>query len=154
MGHCIHAIVARLDVTKKIRGDFPQLLCAHLPQDFGLIPIEAEFVDSVTSSTVPQNTEEFMLLTPGFHAALIELSRLGRIAYVETEYFGGSGCQGAAVYEGRRVVVEPSWKDEAINNALQMLGATRSRGRDEFDSLSLSLYRDNDDWREAALASG
>jgi hypothetical protein len=114
-----------------------------------------------------------MLLTDGLHDLLLDLSRFGPLAYIETEYFGGTGGQGAVVYSGREVVMGPEWHDSGpISRALGLIGVKRRPvgGRfstlglralgligvkrcpvgDRFSALGLGAYRSNDDLIDAA----
>ncbi len=116
-----------------------------------------------------------MLLTAGFRGLLAELSRSGRLAYIETEYFGGTGGQGAAVYEGGAEIMPPTWAESGvINRALGLLGvgglSTHSHSAllgfirrslrvlgipfgipiDAFAEIRLSEFRNNDALVEAA----
>ncbi len=74
------------------------------------------------------------------------------MAYVETDYFGGVGGQGAAVYSDRQVIMEPEWGESgSINRALKMIGVKRNLLGDRFSALGLGAYRSNDDLTDAAM---
>ena len=151
MGHCIQALVATLDTAEHLRAAYPQLPCVAARQGFGILPIDAEFIDSVAEARPPQSTDTFMLLTDAFRDFLRDLSRLGCVAYIETEYFGGAGGQGAAVYSDRQVIMEPEWGESGqINRALKMIGVNRDLLGDRFSALGLDTYRSNEDLIEAA----
>jgi hypothetical protein len=50
-------------------------------------------------------------------------SRQGMLMYFETDYFGGLGCQGAAVFQHGELIFGPqSAKTGAINQGLKLLG--------------------------------
>lgn len=154
MAHCIQAIVTTAETADRLQRLHGLLPRVSAPQGFAIFPVDAEFVDSVTSARPPQNTETFMLLTDAFHDFLCELSRFGTLAYVETDYFGGIGGQGAVVYSNREVVVKPEWRDSGpINRALERLGVKRSLLGDRFSALGLDKYRSNDDLLAAAATT-
>lgn len=71
---------------------------------------------------------------------------LGRYALISTEYFGGTGEQHAAVYEGDEVLM-PATAD-GINAALRLLGVRRGLLTDEFDTIGLGQHRSFDDYFE------
>lgn len=71
-----------------------------------------------------------------------------RIAHVETSYFGGSGDQSAAVWDGGKKFFK-SGKQDSINQALAILGVVKDKGVDEFDTVGLGLYRANEDWENS-----
>ena len=111
-----------------------------------LIPVDADFIDSVVEAKPPQISDAFMLLTGPFREFLRELSRLGAIAYIETEYHGGAGGQGAAVYANGEIVMEPQWSASGeINRALKLLGVRRRLLGDQFSALGLGKFRCNED---------
>lgn len=147
MSHCIHGIVAKAAVANLICAEWPSLCPAALKQSFAFIPIEAEFIEAATGTHPPQSTETFILLSDELHGFLANLSRLGRFAYIETEYFGGAGGQGSALYEDGDVMTAPKWSAHSvINLSLAELGVVCQDGCDEFDSLMLGTHRDNDGW--------
>ena len=51
------------------------------------------------------------------------MSRVGAIAYVETEYHGDAGGQGSAVFQDGEMIGSPDWREsDAINDALLQIG--------------------------------
>jgi hypothetical protein len=120
-------------------------------QGFAILPVDADFIDSVTAARPARSTEKIVLLTAAFDNLLRRLSLLGPIAYIETEYFGGVGGQGAAVYSGGETVMEPEWQGSGpIDRALRLIGVKRLLLGDRFRALGLEEYRSNDDLVEAA----
>jgi hypothetical protein len=75
-----------------------------------------------------------------------ELSKAGRIAYVEAEYFGGTGTQANCLFEFGQPLAEPGVSEEAINEALRFLGVTAADGKDEFDTVDLGRNRGTEGW--------
>ncbi|MFT2720119.1 hypothetical protein ACMT4L_08965 [Deinococcus sp. A31D244] len=69
------------------------------------------------------------------------------MAYVEAEYFGGTGSQVAAVWDGGRVFWGPERRERGpINHALRLLGVHRTDSHDEFGSVGLDRHRHLEDW--------
>ena len=64
-----------------------------------------------------------------------------KLAYVETDYFGGVGTQAGVLYENGRISIEPRSGDGTINLLLKELGVWCRPGKDAFDSLNLGRYR-------------
>lgn len=145
MGHCIQAIVGASDVADAISVRFPQLPRVSTSAGFAIFPVDEVFVDSVAQA-IPQNTgAEFMLLTEGFREVLRSLSSLGTIAYIETDYFGGVGGQGAVVYSNGAEVMAPTWAEfGVINDALKRIGVPAPLGRSRFSIRALFQYRPKD----------
>jgi hypothetical protein len=152
MGHCIQALVVPPGIADRLQSSYPQLPRVVARQGFVILPVDTDFIDSVTETRPPQSTDSFMLLTDAFQDFLQGLSRLGPVAYIETEYFGGTGGQGAAVYADRRVVMKPEWGGSGpINRALKLLGVQRGLLGDRFSALGLGVYRSNDDLITASV---
>ncbi len=96
-----------------------------------------------------------MLLTDGFQELLLDLSRFGALAYIETDYFGSNGSQGAVVYSGREVVMKPEWSHSGpVDRALKLIGVKRGLVGDRFSAFGLGKYRSNDDLIDAASPTG
>jgi len=73
----------------------------------------------------------------------------GGLAYVETEYFGGSGGQSATAFVDGREAMAPQRArggGGAINQALRAIGVKRSVADDEFDTIGLGERRSMDDY--------
>jgi hypothetical protein len=76
-----------------------------------------------------------------------EVSSAGRVAYIETEYFGGIGEQAAAVWEDGRLIMPATLAPSGpINEALKLLGVQRTATQDEFDVAGLGRHRRTTDW--------
>ncbi len=72
----------------------------------------------------------------------------GSLAYVETEYFGGTGGQAATAFvDGHEVVAPQTAKGSGpINQALRRIGVTRTAANDEFDTIGLGERRTMTDY--------
>jgi hypothetical protein len=148
LGHFIQTIVAPESSARRLLDRWPKLSgCTHYGQHI-LFPIDAELIDAkITADTTPQESDEtFMLLTVGLHRLLTEISEDGILAYIETEYFGGQGGQGAMVIRDGQEIMPPEWSEsDTINKALRLLGLESSNAEDEFLMLGLGMARNNED---------
>lgn len=74
------------------------------------------------------------------------------IAYISTDYFGGSGNQSAKVFMNNKKILDQDdefdWRAKPINSALKLLGVERISGYDEFDTVGLGNFRSNEDFRK------
>lgn len=151
MGHSIQAIIANPTAVVGVRGALPGLASAPLHQGFVAFPVEADDVDAPVASGAASSADGFRILTGPFRDFLRELSRLGPLAYVETDYFAGSGGQGAAAYSAGTALMEPGWARRGpIDRALKRIGGRRRLLGDRFLALGLANYRSNDTLRAAA----
>jgi hypothetical protein len=72
----------------------------------------------------------------------------GSLVYFETEYFGGNGAQGAAVFrEGELIFGPQSGSFGPINQALAVVGVrVVPPASDEFETAGLHRHRHTEDW--------
>lgn len=154
MAHIISGIVASVKTFEATGPIFDNQQPATLAQGMVFIPLDDQNLDGILGSTDKETVGTFQYLTPALNAFLRSASRSGIIAYIETEYFGGHGFQGAAVYAQGAVLLEPEMaKGDVINRALNLLGVRVSkRHRDAFDAVGLGDYRSNGDFRREAIS--
>jgi hypothetical protein len=79
----------------------------------------------------------------------------GPVAYVEAEYFDGTGEQSAVLWDTGQVVLGRLHLAERasipavgtpISQALRRLGVTKGDHQDEFDAVGLGRHRNTEDW--------
>ena len=105
-----------------------------------------------TSENDMQTTEGFLFLTPAIALELKKYSlNNGKLAYIETDYYGGVGSQSAVLFEnGEKTICSVSdnsslsqlpmnMNEWPINSVLIALGVRKSL--DEFESINLDDYR-------------
>jgi len=150
MGHIINGIITSF----KYEGDLPNVI---LVGNYHLIPFENEYGKNYIEQTLKPYEE----LTKETRKILKELSFKGKCAYIETEYFGGSGVQISEAWENGQRIIGPlisfdgsqNYKmpegativEDSINETLRTIGIFKHEGKDEFDSVRLGDYRSNDD---------
>lgn len=148
MGHSIHAIVAPLGTADMISTYWPEVPRLNCDGGFVVFPVDADLIDAriAPEKTPMESGDEFMLLTVRFRKLLQSLSHDGQLAYVETEYFGGVGGQGALVVRNGVEIMPPTWNSfGAINEALELIGVKRRLVGDRFDAIGFGNVRRNDD---------
>jgi hypothetical protein len=149
MAHFVYAIVAANDVADRIHEDWPQLKRYDAGDSHSIFPVDREMIDQRLESddAPPQESETFIYLTDEFQNMLQDLSRHGKLCYLETEYFGGDGGQGACVYEHGNELMPPTWAESnTINDALATLGVESTDEYDAFDAVGLGAVRKNADF--------
>lgn len=148
MGHSISAVVLRGPFDPEAAARF-DLTAIPLTDDLTLFPLHARYTDFWAEKLgVLDQTDDVPLLNFAVvHHIVRHLAADPLFALVETNYFGGTGSQAAAVYRGASVVMPPEGTEIGrgpvgpINRALRALGVIAS-GRDEFDTVGLGRYRD------------
>lgn len=149
MGHSIAGFVARKELLREGTRHLTHAVIASLEQGFGLLPATDDLHDELGDGGAPH--DELWRLSNGLARLGAELSRGGPVAYVETDYFGGTGDQAAMVWQNGEVIFGPSKsRIGAIHSALLRLGVEQGADDDCFDALGLNRHRHTDDWAEAA----
>ena len=73
------------------------------------------------------------------------------IAKISTDYFGGAGEQDAKLFINNKKEYDKSSEfdssERPINTVLRMMGVSRKDGQDEFDTIGLSNFRSNQDFK-------
>jgi hypothetical protein len=73
------------------------------------------------------------------------------IAKISTNYFGGTGHQEAKLFVNNKKEYDKSsefdWTERPINTVLKMMGVSKKDQKDEFDTINLSNYRSNEDFK-------
>jgi hypothetical protein len=136
MGHYITGLIARREVLGRLGGAFAVQPCFALEEDMAFMPLERENLDEVTGLHTENAMDEFYYLTDRLIELLRSASHAGETAYIETDYHGGYGGQGAAVLRDGEIIGAPEWGEGgAINRALAKLGVTPRPGLDAFDTV-------------------
>ena len=151
MGHCIQAIIGGRPVLDRIVEAHGKTTHAvALEEELSLLPISDELYDALPDGTLPTSVhseDNFLFFSSGkLWQLLLHASDLGRLAYVETDYFGGAGDQMALVAHEGQIIFGPRSGENAINDALRLLGIVASHGRDEFDTIGLGARRSTGEW--------
>jgi hypothetical protein len=111
---------------------------------------DAVFDEARLGLPAADGRDQFARLTSSLLCFARDLAHGRRFAYVETNYFGGTGAQAAGVWLGEQVELEPRrGAVGTINLALRLMGATANDVPDEFAAVGLDRYRSNEAWIES-----
>jgi hypothetical protein len=150
----LQAVIAAEHVLRDLADAFENARIVPLGQHLSLLPMTDELFDAVTVAGTPP-LDGFWKAPAGFGRALAACSANGPVAYVEAEYFGGTGEQAAMVWDVGRVVLGHLHLAEnasipadgtPISQALRRLGVTTGDHQDAFDAVGLGRHRDTEDW--------
>ncbi len=144
MGHCIRAVIGARESVRRLAEDWLKAKVVELPQGFGMIFMTDDLLEDVgelleVSDELPFS--ELENFTEEVKTLIERYSFRTKLAYIETEYFGGVGTQAGVLYENGRIAVEPSRGEGVINILLRELGVWHYPDKDEFDMLELGKYR-------------
>lgn len=159
MGHNLEAIIGKAADIEPIADAWTQAHSIALPQGLGMIKLDNELDEAIHRALDKPGPEyaDFHRLTPALIALLEAQSKNTRLAYIETDYFGGPGTQAAILFADGKpaqgpLKTEDAWDQEnnafvqtpegerAINAVLKQLGVYRKGGLDEFDTIKLGWY--------------
>lgn len=153
MGHSVTGLIAKL-------GSLALFIRKHslhkpipLPQGFELLPLREEDFDSFLKQPLRGQYDGFIYMSQELVEILKDASSGVSIMYFETEYFGGVGTQGAALYTDGDLDFGPmSAEIGPINEALSIMGVSVDPPHtDAFDTIELGRYRDTEEWLEALV---
>lgn len=152
MSHSLTAFIAKRPVLVALARSMEGASFYRLKHpDFLVLPITDDVFDRVVELKGPGSlvAVEFWGLTNNLAQLACDASALGLVAYIETDYFGGVGTQGAAVWKHETLLQEPATGTKGtINLALRTIGLAADIGLDEFDTLGLGQVRHTSDFEE------
>jgi hypothetical protein len=148
MTHIVTGLIARQGRLAAIAQSWLLPTPVPMTQGFELLPLPGNQIDRIFGSATPSTiAPEFETLTKELIEGLMDASINALVMYFETEYFGGDGGQGAALFHEGRVVFIQSAKLGPINRALALLGVkVVSPAIDEFQSIGLDRHRTTAEW--------
>lgn len=160
--HCIRGFIGKEEIIRAFAGNWIYAKLINLSQGLSIIFLTAKLYDDIVelvdSKLDVDYSEFFEYLSPSIYEILVQESRNGKLAYIETDYFGGGGSQSATLFENSAIKIQPIktetfWDEKtynyyhkpegekAINLILKELGVYRVKEKDEFDSIGLGNYR-------------
>jgi hypothetical protein len=150
MAHFITGLVGEPTLLGKFAASTSLHKPCTLAQGFAFLPLRDEDIDDLINQPQTEFSEGFNYLSKQLSLVLAEVSEEGTFAYIETEYFGGDGAQGAVVFTHGAITFGPKSAEAGpINEALRMLGATvPAPYSDEFEAVGLQRHRNTEDWLE------
>lgn len=171
MGHVINGFIAREKEMAELVGKYNAARVIPLAQGFAFIPLTDELYDELIAGRefLPDISDErFSYLSSKLFQIGREFSKKTPVAYIETDYFGGTGFQCAVAWNDGDLQFGPalasneegfqtdSNHSHPINYALSDIGVQgylmldeNEMPKDEFEELKLGKYRSNDDWIES-----
>lgn len=148
MGHCVTGLIARAEILQPFARERSLHAPIPLHADLVILPLRDRDLDSFLKPPLAGYPEGFTYLASSLVQELLAASVDGSLMYFETEYFGGAGSQGAAVFQSGAIAYGPKAAEVGpINEALALLGVrTSTSGVDAFQSVGLGRHRWTADW--------
>ncbi|MBL8297036.1 MAG: hypothetical protein JNN30_01705 [Rhodanobacteraceae bacterium] len=148
MAHFVTGLIARHAALRNVATRYGLVTPIALTEVMSLLPLDADALERLQ----PEEQHEFY---DGFNYLSLALARTLKFAsdrcmllYFETEYFGGMGTQGAAVFRDGEIVFGPQSAELGpINNALAVLGVrVQPPAVDEFETVGLQRHNSAEEW--------
>lgn len=150
MGHSVHLIIGKGAAVSHFLSQWPAARAVDLREGWQAIPVDEALYAAIEARHPGAVRPSGLDVSPlGLSEALAAATaKGGGLAYVETEYFGGTGGQSATAFIDGREVVSPQSAKAAgpINQALRRIGVTRTDAKDEFDTIGLGERRTMTDY--------
>ena len=125
-----------------------------LTQALSLVHLRDDDLDGFVQASPAQYVAAFAYLSAPLIDILLPWSEEAPLVYIETDYSGGKGMQGALCCDDGKVVYGPARAVHGpVNEALAWLGVGTGEGsEDAFEALGLGRHRHTEDWVEAGQA--
>lgn len=151
MGHSVHLIIGQPASIATFQHVWPVARVVELRGGWQAIPVDDPLHQAIEAQYPGAQRPSGLDVSPlGLGEALADATRGGgHLAYVETEYFGGTGGQAAMAYvDGRQAMSPQSSRGGGgpINQALRRIGVERTDAADEFDTIGLGERRSMADY--------
>jgi hypothetical protein len=144
MAYTLQALIAKQGTFRRDSIEGANVII--LDAGFEMVPFTCVFLKAHRLPFLPLADEGTEQLPQALEKICLALSRNGNSAYVEAEYFGGTGTQASVVFRNGRIELGPLVSESAINQAVAALGALKGSSHDEFEALGLGKYRETDGW--------
>ncbi|POM20951.1 hypothetical protein CSX04_02373 [Burkholderia cepacia] len=145
--HALFAAGHRRQIRRICVAPLPRgLRVVRLRGDIDMIPLDTAFRNAHAIPFCPLTDGGDTVLPPALLSLCEQLSAHAALAYVEAEFFGGSGTQAHARFADGRASGPLVVSDHAINEALRHLGVAKGDAFDEFEAIGLDQHRDTDRW--------
>ncbi|MEW4372087.1 hypothetical protein [Paenibacillus kandeliae] len=149
MAYEYQGFIGTKEVLSGLEAKYSSAQSVHLHGELYTVPFTPDLYDEIHESpeaSVEGSVEGMDVLTATVEAICLDISLSGMLAYVEAEYFGGSGSQSCNVWHDGRNVLKELQTDQAFNQALRYLGVQRHDELDEFEQVQLARHRDTEEW--------
>jgi hypothetical protein len=149
MGHKITALIGSRRALSRLIEQFGPPATTELIEGLVIMPLGNLRLDLLKEAPAPIH-DGFAYLSSEVEAGIVAGVGTEPALYIETEYFGGTGAQGAALFADGKLMWRRTISTEdtgtivaktPISQGLAALGVRSAGGQDEFDTVGLSRFR-------------
>lgn len=146
MGYNLKAFIGQVESLESVTTQFKNAKLISLTQQIVLIPMTGDLFNEINDYRTNNNIDGYEYLTTDIESEILKTIHIGLIAYIEVEYFGGTGVQNGILWKNGKRIFEHSGTKDVVNLILKQFGITRSKSRDEFETVGLNRHRYTEDW--------
>jgi hypothetical protein len=144
MAYTLQAVIAKSGAFSELLPEKLQVI--RLRGGMDMLPLSTEALKIHGIPFCPLTDEGEIELAPQLLKLCEQLSKQCTLAYIEAEFFGGTGAQAHALFSKGEVLGQAVVSESAINDALRYLGLAKGEAHDEFEAVGLGRHRDTDEW--------
>lgn len=151
MGYSLEALICKDTLSSIITNEFKSAKRICLVGDLFLIPYNTDLYEEVNCNKLSVVVDKFEFLNDTLFNYLLSESFIEPIAYIEADYFGGTGGQSAILLDKGEIVIDIRFSDSgygAVNLVLKEFGVTKGINADEWDTVGLLRHRSTEEWIE------
>ena len=144
MGYSLQALIGKRDALESHVFAFKRAQVVSMAQGIAMIPLTDELYEEIGSEG---GVEPFYKFSQQLEDWAKRISQHTPVAYIEAEYFGGTGEQNAIVWLAGVRILGPTQSESVINEALKLLNVSAADiAGDELDAVGLGNHRDTESW--------
>ncbi len=140
------AFIGRKENLTPIRDKYSNSNLVDLSDEISMIPMTEELFDEINQLDTFSGISSFEFLTENIENKTLDLIGDKKLAYVESDFFGGQGGHAGLIWkDGQREFIG-DFKKSTMNEILKKLGVIRNGNQDEFETIRLDKHRNTEDW--------
>ncbi len=144
MGYSVEALIGKRDALQLNVSAYKYAHIVTMAQGIAMIPLTDKLFKEIGGDL---DAAPFYKFSPQLENWAKRMSQHSPVAYIEAEYFGGTGEQSAVAWSFGNRIFGPTQSESAINQVLKLLNVTAADiSGDEFDAVGLTIHRDTESW--------
>jgi len=145
MGYYLNAFIGSIENLEAITLRFKNAKTVLLTNQLAIFPMTSDLFNEINDYRASSNIGKYLFLTSDIENEILRTIGDRSVAYIELEYFGGSGVQKGIVWKNGKRISEYN-ELNAVNSILRQFGIARTKTKDEFETIGLNRHRNTEDW--------
>ena len=146
MAFTLQALIGREFELRDLAATHQTMQLVPLLQGLIIVPLTVVVREETGIPLLPLTPEDDSKLPAALDKLGRQVSKLGKVGYIEAEIFGGSGNQAGIVWDKQARIWGPVISSGSINDVLKILSVEKGPHLDEFAALDLGRHRHTDQW--------